>query len=137
MPGQRDLFAWLFLLSLVVCCSACGTIRSVSHGVAPRIESVSCRLAENGEFVDVRFRFHGKEPFDPDQPGTFLIEEATGEKFYLLALQRIGKVGLKAQTDEQPVHSITFKNRGGLLKPGARVTLVVGEDRREHLLLEK
>lgn len=85
----------------------------------------------------MRFRYHGKEPFDPDRPGIFLIDEATGEKFFLLQLQRIGKVGMGTESDETPAHSIIFKNREGLLRPGARVTLVIGESRKEHLLLEK
>lgn len=137
MSGVRDRWAWPILLMLLLACSACGTIRSVSIGFSPRIEPVSCRLSENGEFVDVRLRYHGKEPFDPDRPGSFLLDEATGEKFFLLQLQRIGKVGTTGQPDEQTVHSIMFKNRDGLLKPGARVTLVIGEHRREHLLLQK
>ena len=138
MRGLLDRCGWRVLLLLLVVCTACTTHRSVSSlKIPPRIEPVSLRLAGNEEFVDVRFRFHGKEPLDPDQPGTFLIDEATGEKFFLLQLQRIGRVGATAQPDENPVRSIIFKNRGGLLKPGARVTLVIGEDRREHLLLEK
>lgn len=137
MSGHRDRFAWLVLLCMVVWGSACGAVRFASLGSAPRIEPVSVRLAGDGEFVEVRFRYHGKEPFDPDRPGTFLIDEATGEKLFLLQLQRIGKLGMKAESDEAPVHSILFKNREGLLKPGARVTLVIGETRRERLLLEK
>jgi len=137
MPGRRDMLVGVILLFLTVGCAACGAIRSTSLGFSSRIEPMSCRLSENGEFVAVRIRFHGKEPFDPDQPGTFLIDEATGEKFFLLHLQRIGKVGASVQADEKTVRSIIFKNRDGLLKPGARVTLVIGEDRREHLLLEK
>lgn len=137
MSEVRGRCARPILLVLLVACSACGAFRSASLGYSSRIEPVSCRLSENGEFVDVRLRYHGKEPFDPGRPGSFLLDEATGEKFFLLQLQRIGKVGATGQPDEQTVHSIMFKNRDGLLKPGARVTLVIGEHRREHLLLQK
>ncbi len=137
MRKRRDGIPRVLFLFLIAVCAACGMIRCASLGFAPRIEPVSCRLAGNGEFIDVRVRFQGKEPFDPDQPGIFLVEESTGEKFYRMQLQRIGKVDIGSRPGEKTVHSIIFKNRDGLLKPGARVTLVIGKDRKKRLLLEE
>ena len=134
MTGVRKIVAWSLLAVAVLSWSACGKARYFS---ATRIDPVSCRLVANGEFVEVRFRFHGKEPFDPNRPDLFLVDEATGEKFYLMQLQRIGQVKATENIEEKTVHSILFKNREGMLKPGARVTFVIGSHRREHLTLEK
>jgi len=137
MTKFRAACGWICFLVGILWCSACGSFRSASLGFGSRIEPVSCRLAENGEFVNVQFRFHGKEPFHPDRRETYLVDETTGEKFFLLALQRIGKVDRVPEPGDQPVHNLVFKNRDGLLKAGARVTLVVGELRSKHLLLEQ
>lgn len=133
MTGVRKIVAWGLFAVVVLSWSACGTARYFS---ATRIDPVSCRLVANGEFVEVRFRFRGEEPFDPNRPDLLLVDEATGEKFYLMQLQRIGQTGAMASAEGKPLHSILFKNRGGMLKPGARVTLVIGSERREHLPLE-
>ncbi|HBO69335.1 MAG TPA: hypothetical protein DD658_03990 [Deltaproteobacteria bacterium] len=134
MMGVRKIVAWGLLAASILTWNACGKPRFFS---ATRIDPVSCRLVANGEFVEVRFRFHGKEPFDPNRPDLFLVDEATGEKFYLMQLQRIGQVKATENIEEKTVHSILFKNREGMLKPGARVTFVIGSHRREHLTLEK
>ena len=132
MTRVRKIVAWGLLAVSVLSWSACGISRYFS---ATRIDPLSCRLVANGEFVEVRFRYHGQEPFDPNRPDLFLVDEATGEKFYRMQLQRIGQTGAMATAEEKPVHSILFKNRGGMLKPGALVTLVIGSERRERLTL--
>lgn len=134
MTGVQKIVAWCLFAVSILSWSACGKPRSVP---VTRIDPVFCRLVANGEFVEVRFRFHGQEPFDPNRPDLFLVDEATGEKFYLMQLQRIGQTGAMATVEGKPVHSILFKNRGGMLKPGARVTFVIGSERREHLTLEQ
>lgn len=123
------------VLFLLPACSAGEAVRRQA-GI-PRIEVVSCRLAPSNEFLDVRFRIYGGAEFDPDPSSTFLIDEGTGEKFYIMLLQRIGRLAETRSPDETASHSIMFRNIDRKLKPGARVTLVVGGSRQEHVIVGK
>jgi hypothetical protein len=98
---------------------------------------VQCRLVSNGEFVGLRFRVIGVESFNPEATEAYLIDETTGEKFSVVRLQRIGRLAEFTVPGEKDVHNILFRNRDGKLKLGARVTLVFGPFRKEHLQLQE
>ena len=104
---------------------------------APRVEVLSCRLAGNDEFVEVRYRLHVTAEFAPDSPEAYLLDEATGEKFFVMRLQRVGPLSGKAGAEGKAARSVIFRNREGRLKPGSLVTLIVGSIRQEHVPLEK
>ncbi len=123
------------ILFLLPACSARQAVRG--PGGVPRIEVVYCRLAPSNEFLDVRFRIYGTVNFDPDPSSTYLIDEGTGEKYYIMLLQRIGRLAEIRNPDETAAHSIMFRNFDRKLKPGARVTLVAGGLRQEHVVVGK
>ncbi len=105
---------------------------------APAFEVVDCRLTAGGEFVAVRFRLHGAENADLGAlKAASLQDEATGERFEVLRLQRIGRLAEFRDPDEKGVYFVMFKNREGKLRAGRRVTLEVGAGRYEHILLQK
>ncbi|NJD61947.1 MAG: hypothetical protein FIA93_04415 [Deltaproteobacteria bacterium] len=101
------------------------------------IEVTACRLASRNEFVDVRFRVHGKEKFDAVPADTYLLDEATGEKYYIVRLKRIGRLAETKNPSDPAAHTILIRNLNRKLKAGARVTVVVGGLRQEHVLVEK
>jgi hypothetical protein len=130
----------IFILASVVLflLSACSSREAVRRPWdVPRIEVVHCRLAPSNEFLDIRFRIYGAATFDPDPSSTYLIDEGTGEKYYIMLLQRIGKLAETRSPEETAVHSIMFRNIDRKLKPGARVTLVAGGLRQEHVVVRK
>ncbi|HZW37647.1 MAG: hypothetical protein ACM319_07300 [Deltaproteobacteria bacterium] len=87
--------------------------------------------------MDVRFRVHGKEKFDADPANTYLMDESTGEKYYIVRLKRIGRLAETKIPSDPSAHSILIRNLNKKLKAGARVTLVVGGLRQEHVIVEK
>ena len=103
----------------------------------PELDVVQCRLVSKGEFVGVRFRVIGVGTFDPGATEAYLINESTGEKFAVVRLQRIGRLAEFTVPGEKDVHNILFRNREGKLKLGARVTVVFGSFRKEHLQLQE
>lgn len=123
----------IILLALLPACSAASKW-AASHG-EPRLEVISCRIAAVSGFVDVRFRLSGSGTFDPEPATTYLLDEATGQRFPIVQLERIGRMAEARSPDENRVHFVMFRNREGMLKPGGRVTLVVGPARQEHVLL--
>jgi hypothetical protein len=103
----------------------------------PELDVVQCRLVSKGTFVGLRFRMIGVETFDPGATEAYLIDESTGETFPVVRLQRIGRLAEFTVAGEKDVHYVLFRNRGGKLKLGARVTVVFGSIRKEHLQLQE
>lgn len=131
---MRNVIVVSVLPFLLAACSAKEGMRRPAE--APRIEVLHCRLAPSGEFVDVQYRIRGEERA-ADPADTYLVDEATGEKYYLMLLQRIGRLPEPRTREDAAARSVMFRNFDRKLKAGGRVTLVVGGLRREHILLEK
>jgi hypothetical protein len=102
---------------------------------SPALDVVQCRLVSKGDFVSLQFRVIGIETFDPGTMEAYLIDESTGEKFYAVRLQRIGRLAEFTVPGEKDVHNILFRNWEGKLKRGTFVTVVIGSIRKEHLQL--
>jgi hypothetical protein len=126
---KRILWATAFLL-LVSCSSGKEALRPPP----PRIEVSRLQISANREFIGARLT--GAERFDPDASEIYLVDEASGEKFTVVRLQRIGRLAEFRVPGEEGVHSVMFRNRQGKLKAGSRVTIVVGPARHEHLLVQ-
>lgn len=131
--GRRVLLA--VALCLIASCAA-KKEALVPPPPSPRMEVTQLRLAANREFVGVRFRMIGGDRFDPKTSEIYLVDEATGERFSVVRLQRIGQMAEFSVPGEKDVHHIMFRNREGKLKIGTRVTVVVGPARQEHLLVQ-
>ena len=129
--GKRMLVA--VALSLL---AACAAKKEAIRPPQPRVEVVLARLAANQEFVGVRFRMIGADRIDPETTEIHLIDELTGERFPVVRLQRIGRLAEFSAPGENGVHFVMFRNLEGKLKPGSRVTMVVGNARQEQLLLQ-
>jgi hypothetical protein len=132
---MRRLILSAVLLTLLQACSSREAVRRPVD--ARRIEVVYCRLAPSKEIVDVQFRVHGMEKIAPDPAGTYLMDEGTGEKYYLVLLRRIGRLAEIRNPEETAVHSLMFRNPYGKLKPGTKVTLVVDGMRQQHVVVGK
>jgi len=152
MNGIGKRILWVVFLCLLAACSRKAALVPPAEEALPppakealppppppglQLSVVQCRLAANGEFVGVRFRVTGVDRFDPDAAETYLVDESTGEKFFVVRLQRIGRLAEFSAPGEKDVHHVMFRNREGKLKLGTRVTVVVGPARQEHLLLQE
>jgi hypothetical protein len=129
--GKRILLA--VALSLL---AACASKKEASRPSPPRVEVVQARLAANQEFVSVQFRMIGGDRFDPETEEIYLVDEVTGERFPVVRLQRIGRLAEFSAPGGKDVHFVMVRNLEGKLKPGSRVTVVVGAARQEQLLLQ-
>ena len=100
-----------------------------------RVESL--RLSAGGHMIDFRYRV-----LDPEKAASLgkrenkacLIDEASGQK---LLVPNTPKVGPLRQTAQRliagRVYWMLFSNAGGLVKPGSRVTVAIGDWRAEGL----
>lgn len=131
---------WVVMICILASCAGKKELRPPPPpppASAPELDVLQFRLVSNGEFVGLRFRVTDVETFDSGAMEAYLIDEATGEKFPIVRLQRIGRLAEFAVPGEKGVHNILFRNREGKLKVGTRVTVVVGAARKEHLRLQE
>jgi hypothetical protein len=63
----------------------------------------------------------------------YLIDERTGAAFAIPAMEKIGELRQVAPLEPTRTYFMIFGNPGGLVKRGARVTVVAGAFRAEGL----
>lgn len=102
------------------------------------IRPLSIQLTAAGSLLDYRFRV-----IDPDKAmglmkrgdKAYIIDQTSGMK---LAVPRT-KVGPLRQTGSKPkagkIYPILFANTGKVVKPGNKVTLVIGDFRMENIVV--
>lgn len=102
------------------------------------IEITSIRMAVDGHMVDFRYRVLDAEKAKTlfvraNKP--YLIDQASQK---VLAVPSIGKVG-PLRTSNKPqegrIYWMFFGNKGGLVKPGSKVTVTIGDFRVENLVV--
>lgn len=131
-----DIRALVLLLAVLVL-SSCSAGKAAHPSSALHLRVESSRIAANADIVEIRFRILEGGKYDPDSTGACLVEESTGERFYIIRLQRIGPVTEDRWADGRETHTLLFRNREGKLKAGSRVTLQIGTFTQKHVLLEK
>jgi hypothetical protein len=113
---------------------------SIEEQWGVRIESL--RTASAGNLIDFRYRI-----IDPDKAlplvdrrnKAYLIDEASGAS---LEVPNTAKIGPLRQTvrygkpKEDRIYFVLFGNPGEFIKPGNRVTVVIGDFRVENLIVE-
>lgn len=102
-----------------------------------RVESV--RLTAAGHLVDFRYRV-----IDPEKALTlmkrggeaFLQDEKTGTKLPV-PVTKVGQLrGTGTKPKDDRVYTVMFNSGNGIIQPGSRVTVVIGDFKAEHLIVE-
>ena len=139
---------WAAALSLLVSCAAkkeeIPIIPTVPEPVAPPapvtvptktdIEVIQLQMTENQEYVSVTVRIKESELNSMDPSEVYLQDEATGKKYPVVRLQRIGR--LASVPGEKGVRHIMFWNNESGLKIGVLVTITIGKYQKKHVLLK-
>lgn len=99
----------------------------------PKIEVEKALLLVAGNFLEVRFQMSGIEKLDPEPASTYAVDEATGTKFFVTWLRRIGRIGVTKQRSYQ---YLLFRIPEAKLKVGDRITVVVQGAKQEHVPVE-
>jgi len=141
MKFARSLAAVLILLAAAGCASKEAVrpdgpeAEPEAISGTPRIEVLYIRMTGGGEFVDIRFRMYGIRKYDPEPSNSYVIDEATGEKFYITFLRRIGRLATTKGDKDGSIQFLNIKNREGKLKAGSLITVVAGPARQEHVVI--
>ena len=107
-----------------------------AHGV--KVERIT--VAAGGNFLDMRYRVT-----DPEKAGEVLKRDArleltdqtTGTVLIVPTMAKIGKLRqLPGNQKDNRIYWVFFSNPGGLVKPGGKVTLTIGEARISDISVE-
>ena len=103
-----------------------------------KVESI--RLSSAGYMLDFRYRI-----LDPQKAAAllsrqvepYLVDQESGAKLIVPAPPKVGSLRQKSyQPISDKVYFILFSNPGRLVKPGNKVTVVIGDFRAEDLAVE-
>ena len=138
---------WATALTLLTSCAAkkesvvsSEPVPPVSSPPAPapepdlsRIEVIQMLITENQEYVNVKVRIKENELNTLDPSDVYLLDEASGKKYPVVRLQRIGKLAEFSVPGEKGVRRIMFWNNEGGLKIGKVVTLKMGKYQKKSI----
>ena len=103
------------------------------------IKLLSIRLSAEGYMLDFRYRVLDPEKAKPlfdRQSKPYLVDEVTGAMFVVPEPPKVGAL----RTTRKPVpdrnYFILFANPGKFVKPGNKVTIVIGDFRAENLIVQ-
>ncbi|HEX4584579.1 MAG TPA: hypothetical protein VH183_07095 [Burkholderiaceae bacterium] len=93
-------------------------------------------MAANGSMLEVRFTVPPAATtqwIPTDQKDTYVVDETSGERFFVLNLVRIGPAAQVRMPKGGGSSYVIFDNRHERLKPGATITVVIGALKQEHV----
>lgn len=134
--GKWKLTAVIFLALGLGCAALQGGEDEPWGRKACGVEIRGVRVTAGGGFVDLRFRVlepqKASSLLDPSVPAS-LVHEPTG-RVLTVASSKIGKLKQRtAQPEPGKEYFILFRNSGGLVNPGDRVSLAAGSCKVEGL----
>ena len=104
------------------------------------IEVTSLRVSAAGHMIDFRYRIVDSEksaPLFERQTKPYMLDQASGK---VLEVPRTAKLGPLRPSNVTPaegkIYTLLFGNTGGLVQPGSKVTVVIGDFRVEDLVVE-
>ena len=114
--------------------------RAASKWEANGIEVVRIKPAANGMMLDLRYRVidreKAREMIKQSTPIT-LIDQASGTMLPIPNMAKVGKLrNLPNSDDTWKLYWIFFSNTGGIVKPGSKVTLTIGDMQIKDITVE-
>jgi hypothetical protein len=103
------------------------------------VEFLGIKIVSSGYMLSFRYRVLDAvkaKPFNDRKEKAYLIDEATGIFLAVPALENVGELRSGAAPESDRTYFMVFGNPGKLVKPGSRVTLVIGNLRAEGLIVE-
>ncbi len=106
------------------------------EAVEPGVQSLAVSIAGDGDFIRVQFLADPEEVQSWAPGNVSVIDEATGTSYSEIPV--MGSVGILFARPQQPGQSgyIMFTNYRHGVKPGSVVTVVLGDTRREHVIVQ-
>ena len=95
---------------------------------------IKAQLSGEGSFIDIRYRLT-RPDLVKGREHIYLVDEKSGEKFYLMKLPRYGTIQTKHRR-YQHTGILLFRNLENMIKSGSKITLVFGELVVKDIIIE-
>lgn len=141
--------AALFLIMILLLIAGCATIPN-EQGMEPTvvketieekwgIQIIGIRQTAAGYMLDFRYRVKDPEKAAPlfvRNTKPYLIEQSSGAKFAVPSPPKTGPLRTSDNPQADRIYFIFFGNPGKYVKPGDKVTVVIGDFRAENIIVE-
>jgi len=97
-----------------------------------RIMVTQAVLCGKGSFVDIRYWLTRPDKISP-QTKIYLIHQETGTHLEVMKLARIGPLKTNHAVLANNTGTALFRNRNDLVRPGSKVSLVLGNLRTDNI----
>jgi len=103
------------------------------------VDSLAVKSAESGEVIRFSYRVLDPakaKPLNEKKNEPSLIDPKAGVKLVIPSLEKIGKLRQTSTPEAGKMYWMAFSNKGGFVKPGHRVDVVIGSFRVEGLVVQ-
>ena len=103
------------------------------------VDSLTVRPVESGELIRFNYRVVDAakaEPLNDKKAEPFLIDESAGVKLVVPQMEKVGQLRQSSTPEVGKVYWMAFSNKGGVVKRGDRVNVVIGKFRANGLIVE-
>jgi len=103
------------------------------------VESLSVKSAESGEIIRFSYRVLDADKakvLNDKKSEPSLIDPKAGVKLVVPSLEKVGKLRQSSTPEAGKMYWMAFSNKGGFVKPGHRVDIVIGQFRAEGLIVQ-
>ena len=103
------------------------------------VDSLSVKSGEAGEIIRFAYRIVDADKakvLNDKKVEPSLIDPGAGVKLVIPSLEKVGKLRQSSAPEEGKVYWMGFSNKGGYVKPGHRVDVVIGQFRADGLLVQ-
>lgn len=103
------------------------------------IDSLGVRSVESGELIRFNYRVTDAtkaQPLNDKKVEPFLVDERARVKLVVPSLEKVGQLRQSSPPEVGKVYWMAFSNKGGLVKRGDRVSVVIGKFRADGLVVQ-
>lgn len=103
------------------------------------VDELAVKSAESGELI--RFNYRVLDPAKAQQLGDkkaepYLVDPRAGVKLVVPSLEKVGQLRQTTAPEAGKVYWMAFSNKGGLVKRGDRVSVVIGKFHADGLVVQ-
>lgn len=103
------------------------------------VDSLVVRSVESGELIRFNYRVldaSKAQPLNDKKSEPFLFAERARVKLVIPSLEKVGQLRQSSTPEAGKMYWMAFSNKGGLVKRGDRVSVVIGKFHADGLVVE-
>ena len=109
------------------------------YGVGWGIDELTVKRAESGELIRFNYRVLDPvraQPLIDKKSDPYLVDERARVKLVVPSLEKVGQLRQTTTPEAGKVYWMAFSNKGGLVKRGDRVNVVIGKFHADGLVVQ-